>query len=86
MVYGSCIIVANLVILMKFNNFTGYGEICVGLMIFAYFVFLGLESTTSLFPQVYGIFDDTFGSSIVWLGIMFAAAFSVAGEMVIRVW
>ena len=42
--YGGCVMVANFVILHKFNNFTGYGEASVFLMIFAYFFFLGIES------------------------------------------
>ena len=73
-VYGATIVVTNSLIIMKFNNFTGYGEICVGLMIAAYFLFLGLESLFTMFPQVYGIFGPTFGCKLVWLGLIFISA------------
>jgi len=43
-VYGGCIFVSNFLILVRFNNFMGLGELTVGLMITAYFLFLGLES------------------------------------------
>lgn len=48
--YGACIIVANLVILYRFNNYTGWGEwTCTG-MILAFFTILYIESMLSMFP------------------------------------
>ena len=55
-VYGGCIFIANMLILMRFNNLSGVGEITVGLMIISYFLFLGLESLIRKFPEVSGIF------------------------------
>jgi len=36
-VYGGTCIMCNVLILMRFNNFTGYGEALVALMLIAYF-------------------------------------------------
>lgn len=49
-VYGSCIFVANLVILFRFNNFTGWGEWTVAGMILAFYTLLYIESLMSMFP------------------------------------
>lgn len=40
LVYGVAVMIANVIILTRTNNFTGYGEALVGLMIFAYFFFM----------------------------------------------
>jgi hypothetical protein len=52
-VYVVCILVANLIVTIRFNNFTGWGEMLVALMVFAAFFFMYVESaldTIAYFP------------------------------------
>ena len=49
-VYGACVICANTVIFFKYNNHTGIGEGLIALMIFAFFLFLAVESELGWFP------------------------------------
>ena len=83
-VYGSCIIVANLLILLRFNNFTGYGEFTVFLMILAYFVIFGIESLIPSLTQIYGIYVPAFTSSLVWWTVILSASFCVVTELFAR--
>lgn len=85
-VYGACVIVANLVILHRFNNFTGYGELLIGLMIFAYFFFMVIESQMRAFPEVFGIFGPMFSSATVWAAIILCSVSTSAGELAARDW
>lgn len=62
--------VANIVILHKFNNFTGYGEALCALMMMAYYTIYFMENLLSVFPQVHLIFNNTFTSPTVWLSIL----------------
>ena len=57
----------NVLILMRFNNFTGWGEGLVGLMIIAYFLIFWFENKFKMFPQVYGIYEPTFTTFAIWL-------------------
>jgi magnesium-transporting ATPase (P-type) len=59
-VYGTCVMVANLVMIFKFNNYTGWGEIlCIASML-CFFTLYFLENLLTMFPQVYLVFDTTF--------------------------
>jgi len=49
-VYGACVTVANIVILHKFNNYTGWGEVTAIMMILNYFTFYFLENLFPMFP------------------------------------
>lgn len=49
-VYGVCVIVANVVMLHKFNNYTGWGEVLVALMILSFFSTYFIESLLDMFP------------------------------------
>jgi magnesium-transporting ATPase (P-type) len=84
--YGGCVVVANIVILHKFNNFTSFGEMLVGLMILAYFVFLGLESMSGWFPVVNHIFANMFSIFCVWASLMLTLGQASAGELAVRAW
>ena len=68
--YGTCIIAANLVVLHKFHNYTGWGEWTCAFMIMSFFTILFLESifppSVMAFWQVYYIYDTTFTSLFVW--------------------
>jgi hypothetical protein len=50
LVYGVCVIVANVVMLHKFNNYTGWGEVLVAMMILAFFTIYFLENLFDMFP------------------------------------
>lgn len=49
-VYGVAVIVANVVIVLQFNNFTGWGEILAFASALCYFTLLYLQSMMSTFP------------------------------------
>jgi len=68
-VYGACVMTANLVIMFKFNNYTGWGEILCLASMLAFFTLYFLENLLSMFPQVYLIFDTTFIQPAVWASI-----------------
>ena len=81
-VFGSCIIVCNLVLLMRFNNFTGWGESLVYLMILNYFTLMFLESLLGalVIPDLYYIFDTMFTYNLVWVQLITSASFAVMLE------
>jgi len=80
-VYGTCVMVANLVIMFKFNNYTGWGEVlCIGSMLMYYTIFF-LENMFSMFPQVWMIFDTTYMQPMVWIACMATLAFVGALEI-----
>lgn len=62
--------VANIVILHKFNNFTGWGEALCALMVMAYYTIYFLENLLAMFPQVHLLFDHTFIQPAVWAGLL----------------
>ena len=67
-VYGSCVLVANIVMMTKFNNYTGWGEpLCLASML-VYYTVLFVENMMNIFPQVYLIFDSTFAQPMIWIG------------------
>ena len=49
--YGVCCFVANAIILTRTNNFTGYGEAVVCLMVIAYFFFMIVLSQVGSLKQ-----------------------------------
>ena len=82
-VYGVCVIVANFVIMIRFNNYTGWGEVlCFGSMLM-YFTFYFLENLLTMFPQVYLIFDTTFMQPIMWIGISLTFMTVIVFELLI---
>jgi len=81
-VFGACIIVCNLVLLMRFSNFTGWGESLVYLMILNYFTLMFLESLLGalVIPDLYYIFDTMFTYNLVWVQLIASASFAVMLE------
>jgi hypothetical protein len=68
-IYGICVIIANLVLLMKFNIHNTIGIVVFILMILAYFVFYFIVSY--LFKgNIQGIFSTNFSVTIVWLTLL----------------
>ena len=85
-VYGASVIVANLVILHRFNNFTGYGEFTVFLMILAYYLFMVIESYTGMFPVLSHVAGTMFSSVNIWASIIGVSMIVSAGELAMRSW
>ena len=71
-VYGSCIIVANIVIVHQANTHTLFSIGSAVLGVLAFFVILGFENFfMDFFYFVYGIFGPMFTSIRVWARIIF---------------
>ena len=83
MVYGVCVIVANVVMLHKFNNYTGWGEVLVALMILAFFLSYFVESLMTIFPQVYLLFAPTFQNPMVWAAVTLSIIQTSIGEFLV---
>jgi ABC-type xylose transport system permease subunit len=77
------VIVANIVIAHKFNNYTGWGEITCAVMIMNFFTIYFLENLLSAFPIVYLIFDATYMTPIIQFGLVFIVLQTSAFEMVV---
>lgn len=71
-VYGTCVMVANLVIMFKFNNYTGWGEVLSIASMVVYFTILFAENLFNMFPQVYLIFDSAYTQPMVWISTLLA--------------
>ena len=59
--YGGCVLIVNVLMLMKFNNHDGYNLFGIFVMVLAYFIVLGAESSTGKFKDVEYIFSTMFG-------------------------
>lgn len=71
-VYGVCVFISNLVLAHKFHHHHWQGLALIGLMIFAFFFILGVQSawpSVTFFADVSHIFRHTFKSPLVWLTI-----------------
>ena len=80
MTYGACCLVANILILYRFNNFTGWGELLVALMCLAYFTAFWFENNFTMFKEVYGIFYETFSCPGIWLTLFLTCGIIAAVE------
>ena len=83
-VYGVCVIVANLVIFVKSNIHHYFSVLCISLMIIAYFLFYGVMAATGTFDEVYVLFAQTFNEGIVWNVIFLSVLLSTAFELVLK--
>lgn len=66
-VYGVCVVVANVVITFKFNNYSGWGEVLAFGSSLCYFTLFFLENLLKIFPELYLIFDTTYRQPMVWI-------------------
>ena len=67
MVYGVCIIVANIVIMFRYHNFTGWSEWCSIGMSLNFFTILQFSSMyIPSFDQTFGIFNTFMSQPIIW--------------------
>ena len=74
-VYGATILVANWEILHKFNIHDGYNLIPIGLMITAYFLFLGILSISGYSYSLSHIFLNMFSQELTWLSLIFCIGY-----------
>ena len=70
----------NVLILMRFNNFTGWGEGLCALMVIAYFLIYWLQNNFAMFPQIYGTYAPTFTTFAIWLQLLLVTAVTVIVE------
>ena len=66
-VYGSCVFVANVLLVLRSNTHTVQGVFFFSLMFAAYFVIFLFQAQFTVFPEIYGTFSQSFGSMLVWL-------------------
>lgn len=66
-VFGMCICVANLVILFRYHNCTGWGEWCSIGMYLNFFTFLFLQNLFPSLDQTYYIFPTLMQQPILWI-------------------
>jgi hypothetical protein len=85
-VYGASVIVCNLVILHRFNNFTGYGEFMVFLMILAYFLAMIILSYTGMSAALNHVFPTMFSTPTIWASLICVTLATSAGELAYRAW
>lgn len=79
-VYGVCVVVANVVLVFKFHNYTGWGEVLAFASALSYFTLLFLENLVLAFPPVYLIFDTAYRQPVLWIGTFLAVATVIAIE------
>ena len=83
-VYGACVLVANILILYRFNNLSGWGEASVIFMILCFFTILFLENLISGFREVYYIFFETFSNPAIWLSFLWVSMVTAYIELWLR--
>jgi hypothetical protein len=50
--YGGCVLIVNMLVLMKFNIHDGYNLFGILIMVLSYFFILGIESASGKFKDV----------------------------------
>lgn len=68
-VFGTVVIVVNLVMVLRFSNYTGWGEALVYLMILCFPTLMYVESAlgVEVVPELYFMFDVIFMMGLVWI-------------------
>ena len=67
--------------MLRFNNYTGWGEALAYLMILCYFTALLAESQLGLaIPELYNLFTVMFKLPLVWLQLISSAVVALALE------
>jgi len=83
-VYGTCVIVANVVILHKFHIHTFLSMFFVAIGIILFFFAMGFEN---YFPEFHGIYcwtGELFRQKIIWFSIVFVALQTTLFEQFFR--
>jgi hypothetical protein len=70
----SAIVTANVTLMLRFHNYTGWGEIFIYGSILSFFSLLYLEGLFRMFNEVFYIFDVMFTSPLVWIVMLLTPA------------
>ena len=81
--FGSVVIVVNLVMVMRFSNHTGWGESLVYLMILCFPTLMYVESGIGLeiVPELYFMFEVMFMMDMVWIQMIASSLIVVVIDM-----
>lgn len=73
-------------IVMRFNNYTGWGEVLAYLMILDFFSLMFVEGMIGLtiVPDLFYVFDEMFALDLVWIQMLTTAALVVVLELAIK--
>ena len=74
MCYAACVFIANLVLLRKHHNITGYGEALLLACALSFFATVWLESFYPFFTVLYKLWDEFIASPSAWFGFFLACA------------
>ena len=80
-VFGMCICVANLVILFRYHNYTGWGEWCSIGMYLNFFTFLYWQNFFLSLEQTYYIFATLMQQPILWSQFLAICTITAAFEL-----
>jgi hypothetical protein len=83
--YGGCVLIVNMLVLIKFNIHDGYNLLGIAVMILAYFVILAAQSATGKFQDIEYIFSTMFGQPLVWLCFILACGIIFVEEYLYKV-
>ena len=83
-VFGSCIFVVNVVILVRYNTFEKFGVFLVLLMCFAFYFFLGLQSISGKFPEISHVFEPMMTMWTVQLSFVFMVMVTAIIEIAVK--
>ena len=84
-IYGCCVLIANIVLFLKFNIHHWSGVLMFILMIMAYFLFFFVQSLFMIFPQIWLLFTQAFSQPLTWICILFSVLCASAFELAIRI-
>ena len=73
-------------IVLRFNNYTGWGEVLAYLMILDFFSLMFVEGMMGLavVPDLYFVYDEMFALDLIWVQMITTACFIVVIELCIK--
>jgi magnesium-transporting ATPase (P-type) len=81
-VYGTCVLLANMLIAFKYHNHSGWGEVLAFGSALTFFTIFFMQNLLTSFPELYLIFDITYRQPIVWLATLVTLSFIAIIEMI----
>lgn len=84
LVFGACVIVTNLVVLVRFNRFDWGAVGLVSLMILGFFVQFAFLSLFRTFAELYKTFADTITHPIIMLSLLLMVLVTLTLEMLYK--
>ena len=83
-VFGSCVWMANVVILMKFNSFDAIGVFWVAWGLICFFIQYVMVSNLISDNDIYHMFLPNFSITMVWVTILFCVGYAAVEGVAIR--